>query len=242
MSLAGTQVRILCPLCAEVWELKHPECQPSGAVLLAGCIPLIREKNSLKTANRCSCRTGGALKGSQDLSKGGERVLPSHSHHPIFPSAPAAVEMPEPPNPTPRSPVQDCNVPACFQLWISAILPFWPGNVSPGALRARIVIPIDSVDWHLAGAGQSQESGVQQPGQHSSSEPSRCSCSLSAPRGRCQPGPFPAARHLTPGTVRWHLLLHIVESRTLCWEKAGREGTRQRDTNFLRVIFFFFRF
>lgn len=89
----GLGSAFLCPLCTKVWELEHPECLPSGTVLLAGCIPVIREKCSLKSANHCSCRAVGALKGFQDLSKGDEEVLPSHSHHPIFPSAPAALEM-----------------------------------------------------------------------------------------------------------------------------------------------------
>lgn len=34
------------------------------------------------------------------------------------------------------------------------------GNVSSGPSKPYIVIPIDCVDWHLAGRGQSQESGV----------------------------------------------------------------------------------
>lgn len=149
-------------------------------------------------------------------------VLLQHWRCPETPAHPCAPQL------------QDCTIPACFQFWISATLPFWPGNVSPGPPRARRAIPIDRVDWHLARTGQSQDTGVQQPGQQSSPEPSRCSCSLSAPWGRCQPGPFPAARHLTPGTVRWHLLLPAVES--CAGRRQGREGTRQISLGYVGIF------
>lgn len=120
---------------------------------------------------------------------------------------------------------------------------FQPFFLSGRGMRLQVlVIPTDRVDWHLAGAGQSQDTGGQQPGQHSSPEPSGCSCSLSAPWGRCQPGPFPAARHLTPGTARWHLLLPTVESRTLWWEKAGEGGDKAKGRIPLGYNFFFLGF
>lgn len=152
-------------MCEEVWELKHPSCLPSGTVLLARCIPLIGEKPSLKkeTTNHCSCRTGGVLRGFQDpsaSSEGGERLLPSHAHRPICPDGPALTGMSEPvthPRPCP------CRIAAFQHIFNSGFKQFfffgW-GNVSSGPSKPYIVIPIDCVDWHLAGKGQSQESGV----------------------------------------------------------------------------------
>jgi len=165
MLLAVAQVRILCPLCKKVGELKHPSCLPLEIVLLVGCVPLIREKASLKkeTMNHCFCRTGGVLTSFQDLSafsEGVERVLPYHAHHPIYPDGPAVMEMSEPATHPHACLCRIAMFQHVFNSGFKQFFLFGWRNAFSCPSKPYIVIPIGCVDWHLAGKGQSQESGV----------------------------------------------------------------------------------
>ena len=94
------------------------------------------------------------------FSEGGDRVLPSRAHHPISPGGPAAMEMSEPAT-HPRARLwRIAMFQHVFNSGFKQFFLFGWGNMSSGPLKPCIVIPIDCVDWHLAGKGQSQESGV----------------------------------------------------------------------------------